>query len=63
MKNTIKYLNVKTQYGVETVDQVESKDFKTYKEFRAEIIRLVSEYHLCNMVVYVSSRCDKTWNK
>jgi len=59
----MKYLNIKSQYGVETVDQLDSKDFKTYREFKAELNRLVSEYKLSGMNVYVSSRCDNTWNK
>ncbi len=59
----MKYLNIKTSHGVETVDQLELKDFKTRKEFRAELNRLVSEYHMAGMNVYISSRCDKTWNQ
>ena len=57
-----RYLNMQTSYGVETVDQLESKDFETSKDFRKELSRLVSEYRMCNMSVYVSSRCDKSWN-
>lgn len=56
------YLNMKTNYGVETVDQLDKKDFKTYKEFKIELSRLISEYHLCGMNVYKSCRCDKSWN-
>lgn len=58
----IKYLNMKSQYGVETVDDLDSRDFPTYKEFRQELRRLVNEYHLSGMSVYISSRPDKTWN-
>lgn len=59
----MKYLNIKSHYGVETVDELSPSDFKTYKEFRQELRRLVSEYQLSGMNVYVSSRCDKTWSK
>ena len=59
----IKYLNMKTNYGTETVDDLDSRDFQTPREFRAELRRLVNEYHLCGMNVYISSRPDKTWNK
>lgn len=58
----MKYLNFKTNYGVETVDELNPKDFNSYKDFRTELKRLKSEYHLCGMSVYVSQRADKTWN-
>ena len=58
-----KYLNMRSNYGVETVDELSTEDFETKKAFRAEINRLVSEYHLAGMPVYASSRCAKDWNK
>lgn len=58
----MRYLNLKTSYRVETVDELDPKDFTTRREFRKELNRLVSEYHLAGMHVYVSQRCDKTWN-
>ena len=58
-----KYLNMQTNYGVETVDELSSEDFETKKAFRAELNRLVSEYHMAGMPVYTSSRCAKDWNK
>jgi len=57
------YLNIKSSYGIETVDQLSEKDFKTYKEFRSELIRLKNEYRLCSMDVYTSQRCTKEWSK
>jgi hypothetical protein len=58
----MKYLNMKTVYGVETIDQLSPEDYNTYKDFRAELRRLVGEYHMAGMNVYISQRCDKTWN-
>ena len=58
----MKYLNMKTDYGVETVDELDRKDFKTFREFRQELIRLINEYRIAGMNVYTSQRCDKTWN-
>ena len=56
-----KYLNMRSNYGVETVDELSTEDFETKKAFRAEINRLVSEYHLAGMGVYISVRCTKDW--
>lgn len=57
----MKYLNIHSVYGVETIDELNPKDFETRKEFRKELNRLVSEYHLAGVGVYVSSRCTKEW--
>ena len=58
----MKYLNVKTSHGVETVDQVDPKDFKNNMEFKGELLRLRREYILAGINVYVSQRCDASWN-
>lgn len=58
-----RYLNMRTAYGVETVEELDSKDFKTLKEFRIELKRLVSEYIFAGMNVYTSQRCTNAWNK
>lgn len=52
---------MKTVYGTETVDQLDQKDFPSLKEFRAELIRLKSEYRLAGMNVYSSQRAAKDW--
>lgn len=58
----MRYLNLRTSYGVETVDELNSKDFSSRKDYLIELKRLISEYHLSGQPVYVSSRCDKSWN-
>ena len=55
------YFNMRSSYGVETVDELSLSDFDTYKEFRAEVRRLVSEYRVCGMGVYTSQRATKEW--
>lgn len=57
----VRYLNTVTSYGVETVDQLEQKDFNSYREFKAELKRLINEYRLSGMNVYSSQRCTKDW--
>ena len=59
----MKYFNYKTGYGVETVDQIDQKDFIWYKEYRQELRRLLNEYHLAGMNVYISSRSSKDWRE
>jgi len=57
------YLNVKTKQGVETIDELNNKDFNTRKEFIKELTRLKNEYFLCGMFVYYSSRSTKQWKE
>lgn len=55
------YFNIRTNYGVETVDELSLNDFNTPKEFSIEKRRLVDEYRLAGMAVYISSRCTRDW--
>lgn len=57
----MKYFNIKTQYGVETIDQLNINDFNDWREFRKELARLKNEYHLAGMQVYISQRPCKDW--
>jgi hypothetical protein len=58
----MKYLNIKTTYGIETIDQLDSKEYKTFKDFKKELIRLKNEYNLAyGGGVYVSTRSTKDW--
>ena len=57
------YLNMRTQYGVETVDELSRKDFHSYKAYREELKRLVGEYRMAAMNVYVSQRCCRDWKQ
>lgn len=56
-----RYLNMRSSEGVETVDELDSKDFKSPREFRAELIRLKNEYALAGMAVYVSQVPCRDW--
>jgi len=58
---TVTYLNWKGAQGRETVDDLRLSDFESRKAFRAELNRLISEYHLCGMAVYSSSRPCANW--
>ena len=52
----IKYLNIKTKYGVETWDSVDRDNFNTFSEYKKEVRRLINEYKLMGHDVYVSQR-------
>lgn len=56
-----RYFNIRTNQGVETVDEVNRSDFETRKDFVAELRRLKTEYNIAGMVVYTSQRCTKEW--
>lgn len=58
----MKYFNIKTNYGVETIDQLDAKDFSSYKDYSAELRRLKNEYRLAGMDIYISQRATKEWN-
>ena len=56
------YINIKSDFGTETIDQIDRLDFGTYTEFRKELLRLIGEYKLGGMNVYSSQRACKNWN-
>ena len=57
------YLNMRTVYGVETVDQfTQGEDApQEPKEFRKYVNEMVKNYRENNMHVYKSQRCTKDW--
>lgn len=59
----MKYFNIKTSQGAETIDELNSKDYKTHKEFRSELKRLVNEYRIAGINTYISQRACKEWSR
>ena len=58
------YFNIKTSEGIETIDEINSRDFKTYKDFRIERQRILKEYKLSSNFyngLYYSQRCTNDW--
>lgn len=55
------FLNMRSSQGRETVDEYEPEPGQSNKEFRKYVNDMVSEYHLCNMPVYKSSRPCANW--
>jgi hypothetical protein len=54
-----RYLNIKTQHGVETWETVDRNDFDSYKEFINEIINIKKNYSLMGYNLYTSQRASK----
>lgn len=57
------YFNVKTEYGVETVDQLSRADFPSLKEYSKERKNMLEGYRNSGMNVYISSRSTKEWRE
>lgn len=55
------YLNMKTSYGIETVDEFTREEGQSPKEFHKYVSQMISEYKASGMDVYRSSRCTNDW--
>jgi hypothetical protein len=58
------YFNIKTSEGVETIDEINPKDFTTFKAFRIERKRLLNEYRIASSFysgLYYSQRATNKW--
>jgi len=60
MKKVV-YLNWKGKYGLETIDEFSPEPGQTWKDFNKYLSKMISEYSLCGMSVYRSSRACKNW--
>jgi len=58
-----RYINTKTAGKTETIDEFNSTDYSTIKEFNAAIATRVGSYRMTfkSSDVYVSSRSTKDW--
>lgn len=57
------YFNTKTTYGIETIDELDLKDFSNWKDFVLERKRLKGEYDMVMGGVYLSQRCTNDWRQ
>ena len=56
-----KYINIKNQGKVETIDEFDSNEFDSYLDFKKEVKRVYKEYVMGGNNVYISSRSDREW--
>ncbi len=61
MKHKTVYINIKSHYGVETVDEFTEGEDGTGKDFRAYVREMVENYREAGCNVYISSRPCKEW--
>ena len=54
-----RYINIKTQYGVETWESLNISDYNNLKDFRLEVKSIIKNYSLMGYNVYESQRESK----
>jgi len=58
------YFNIKTEFGVETVDEISQEDFATRKEYLAELKAMRENYRMVyGGSIYTSQRSTKEWRE
>jgi hypothetical protein len=57
------YINTKTVYGVETIDEINRSDFEGYREYKNELRTVISGYYDNGINVYLSHRSTKEWKE
>lgn len=61
----MKYFNIKTRNGTETIDSVDRNDFRDFKEYKQAVNTLLERYRVAynrhGIRVYISQRCTKDW--
>ena len=59
-----RYINAKTGSLTETIEELNSKDFASMKDFKNTLTTRVGSYRMAfkSSDVYVSSRSTKSWN-
>jgi len=57
------YFNIKTEEGVETIDELDSSKFAKRRDFIAEKRNMIENYWMSGVNVYISSRSTKEWRE
>jgi hypothetical protein len=59
----VKYINIKTDYGIQTIDEIRLQEFKTRIDYIKEYKRLLNEYRLNGLNAWLSLRACKNWSE
>lgn len=57
----MKYFNVKRDWGIETIDEIDESEFSTRKAYLEEVRNRLEGYSSIGENVYLSQRCTKDW--
>lgn len=57
----MKYFNVKRDWGIETIDEIDESEFSTRKAYLEEVRNRLECYRSIGENVYLSQRCTKGW--
>ena len=57
----IKYINIKTNCGIETVDEFNSDDHIDERPFFKYVRDMCKEYNMTMLGHYISQRCTNDW--
>ncbi len=57
----IRYINAKTNQGVETLSQEDSKDYENKKLFWKELLQNCQDYQMSGHEAWISRRATKEW--
>lgn len=57
------YVNVKTVYGVETIDSIFRHEFKTRKDYLKDKRQRLADHRSTGMNAYYSQRATKEWRE
>lgn len=57
----MRYINWRSESGLETIDQIDPKDFNTYQLFRKELRSVFRSYKEMGMNIYISQRSCRDW--
>ena len=57
----IRYINVRTNYGIETVSEFNSEDHTGKRPFYKYVRDMVKEYNMTMPGHYISQRCTNDW--
>lgn len=61
----MKYFNIKTNNGIETIDSVDRNDYRNFNEYKKAVNALLKEYRTDykrhGIHVYISQKCTNDW--
>ena len=57
----IRYINCKTEFGIETIDELHSKEYANNKVFWKVLLNTLEDAQISGHKAYISIRASKEW--